>query len=570
MMARRHGSTLTELVVAVGIMMVLAAVSVPVFLNQRQQSWRMSVKNDVAAASVVANSFMRQGSTGTSGGVAGAAYVTPASDTDACSPSACTVTFDNTTGSTPVGRLDAQHSVTVTRGNSLRVAIADHRYTVTGSSSRIAGWSYVFDSTSGAGSWKQNNTTNFKKASSSCPVSLDGTKLIIGKDGMTCKLSTALVDSVVTGSVRDKITEVDLHGHIVIVDGFNLFSRMPSLTSMPYLPGQSVTSSVNGVSYAGMFQYDFKLTTPDSISHWDTLNVTDMSSMFYYALVFNQSVSNFNTSKVTDMSHMFGDARAFNQSVSNFDTSKATDMSYMFEEAEAFNQPVSNFDTSKVTDMSGMFGVAYAFNQSVSNFDTSKVTDMSGMLGGARAFNQSVSNFDTSKVTDMSYMFNDAYVFDQDVSNFDTSKVTDMSNMFGDAYAFNQPVSSFDTSNVTNMSGMLDGARAFNQSVSNFVTRNVTDMSYMFKNAYVFDQDVSNFDTRNVTNMSYMFKNAYAFNHSVSNFNTSSVTNMRYMFNGAYAFDQDLTGWNVDNVTSHYNFNYNSALTADHLPKFTS
>jgi type IV pilus assembly protein PilA len=167
MMARRHGSTLTELVVAVGIMMVLAAVSVPIFLNQRQQSWRMSVKNDVAAASVVANSFMRQGSTGTSGGVAGASYVVTAAATPAdCSPTACSVTFDNANGDTPTGNLDAQHMVTIAKGNSLKIEIADHKYTVTGTNSRIPGWSYAFDSTTGAGTWKQNNTTNFEKAGS--------------------------------------------------------------------------------------------------------------------------------------------------------------------------------------------------------------------------------------------------------------------------------------------------------------------------------------------------------------------------------------------------------------------
>jgi surface protein len=45
---------------------------------------------------------------------------------------------------------------------------------------------------------------------------------------------------------------------------------------------------------------------------------------------------------------------------------------------------------------------------------------------------------------------------------------------------------------------------------------------------------------------------------------------MNAMFYNAQSFNQDLTGWNVDNVTKYGSFNYNSALTADHLPKFTS
>ena len=510
-MTRRHGSTLTELVVAVGIMMVLAAVSVPIFLNQRQQAWRMSVKNDVAAASVVANSFMRQGSTGTSGGVAGAAYVTPAASAATCSPSACAVTFDNANGDTPTGNLDAQHMVTIAKGNSLKIEIADHKYTVTGTNGRISGWSYAFDSTTGAGTWKQNNTTNFKKASSShpsdpsapdpddnCPVVLDGTKLIIGADGMTCKLSTAMVNSAVgeahsDAGTRGKVTEIDLHGHVVIVDGDCLFYRMFSLTSIPYLLGQSVTSSVNGVSYSGMFHDDARLADADSISHWDTRNVTDMSWMFYGALSFNQPISNFITSKVTDMSGMFSES--------------------------SFNQPVP-FDTSKVTNMYDMFHDASSFNQSVSNFNTSKVTGMSSMFDGASSFNQPVSNFDTSNVTNMSYMFYNASSFNQSVSNFVTSKVTDMHGMFYTASSFNQPVSNFNTSNVTDMRAMFRGASSFNQPISNFVTSKVTNMSYMFYNAT--------------------------------------------------AFDQDLTGWNVTNVAGHDYFSPGSALTAAHLPHFTS
>ena len=506
----------------VGIMMVLAAVSVPIFLNQRQQSWRMSVKNDVAAAAVVANSFMRQGSAGTSGGVAGASYAVTAAATPAdCSPTACSVTFDNANGDAPTGNLDAQHMVTIAKGNSLKIEIADHKYTVTGTNSRISGWSYAFDSTTGAGTWKQNNTTNFKKAGL-CMLSIDdnGTRLIIGRDGMTCKLSTALVDSAVT-DVRNKITEVDLHGHIVIVDGSKLFYLMKSLTNIPYLDGQTVVASPN-TSYSSMFSGDTSLATADSLSHWDTSNVTDMSGMFKDAYVFDQPVP---------------------------------------------------FDTRNVKDMSDMFNYAYAFNKSVSSFDTSNVKDMSEMFYGAHAFDQDVSNFDTRRVENMKYMFNSAYAFNHSVSSFITSNVGNgndgnMDSMFYGAHAFNKSVSSFDTSHLISMNSMFNSAYAFDQDVSNFDTRNVKDMSDMFHDAHAFDQDVSNFDTSKVTNMRNMFQNAYAFNHSVSNFDTSNVTDMRNMFNGARAFNQDLTGWNVGNVNDHYTFNDGSALTADHLPHF--
>jgi len=77
--------------------------------------------------------------------------------------------------------------------------------------------------------------------------------------------------------------------------------------------------------------------------------------MFSGCSSFNQSVSNFNTAEVTNMSYMFYNCSSFNQSVSNFNTAKVTNMAYMFRNCSSFKQSVSNFNIAAVTDISLMF-----------------------------------------------------------------------------------------------------------------------------------------------------------------------------------------------------------------------
>ena len=182
-----------------------------------------------------------------------------------------------------------------------------------------------------------------------------------------------------------------------------------------------------------------------------------MTGVFYRASKFNQSINHWDTSNVTNMSEMFYGASSFNQPLNDWDTSNVTNMSEMFNEASSFNQPLNDWDTSNVTNMSRMFHciLRSSFNQPLNDWDTSNVTNMSRMFQGAKKFNQSLNQWNTSNVTNMSWMFYRAKAFNQPLNDWNTSNVTNMSHMFSNASSFNQPLDKWDVSNVEYMSDIF-------------------------------------------------------------------------------------------------------------------
>ena len=98
----------------------------------------------------------------------------------------------------------------------------------------------------------------------------------------------------------------------------------------------------------------------------DLSNVTNMSSMFRFAILANPDTTNWDVSGVTTMHSMFRSASAANPNTSNWVTTNLQTATNMFWNASLANPDMSGWDVSGVTDMSQMLLNA---NLSTTNYD---------------------------------------------------------------------------------------------------------------------------------------------------------------------------------------------------------
>lgn len=246
------------------------------------------------------------------------------------------------------------------------------------------------------------------------------------------------------------ITRVDSYGALGLTNLSSAFGGATNLTDLPNLP-----STITDTSWmlSGASSYN------ESVSDWDTSNVTTMEGMFSYAPSFNNGCaagvttcpldpngSKWDTSKVTNFVSMFNvddGSSIFNQRVTGLNLSSATAMHYMFRGTDAFNNgcasgvftcPMTSTATSwnpgNVVNFAHMFMDATGFNQTISGMDIHSAGDLTRMFWRATSFNNgcpagtatcpmTATSWDTSKVVHASEMLQEASAFNQDVSTWD-------------------------------------------------------------------------------------------------------------------------------------------------------
>jgi probable HAF family extracellular repeat protein/surface protein len=391
-------------------------------------------------------------------------------------------------------------------------------------------------------------------------------------------LISPLTDATFQPAINNWFTLGAAHDTVVNTYGQMTDWDVSQVTNM----SEAFLERINSGTGAGFFT---GLQENESVSNWNTANVTNMADMFNYASYFNGDLTYnslndaWNTAKVTNMSNMFFLASAFQgNGISTWDTHAVLNMSSMFANAANFNTTLTKsgniWNTGAVLNMNSMFNNATNFvGNGLGTWNTSAVTNMGSMFANATSFlGNNINNWLVSNTSDISSMF---YISGITPANNDL--IWRAWSLAPNSFSSNQLLaarlttptnipltnSTFQTA-INNWfvgGSQRDSVIAYYGQMSEWNVSQVTNMSNAFKDNSGFtgldpNEILSNWNTANVTNMTNMFQNAANFNGNLTydpltnGWNTANVTSMSAMFNGALSFNANgISNWLLSNTT---------------------
>ena len=335
--------------------------------------------------------------------------------------------------------------------------------------------------------------------------------------------------------------------HIVLDKSFETFSPttlnnfFADLTKLETITGLEYLNTVNVTDMSSLFYGCEKLTSLD-LSHFNTANVTNMSSMFEGCTgLTSLDVTNFNTDNVTDMSYMFFGCRRLKEIYvsDKFVTDTVKSSEDMFLGCNSLSGDI-DWTSDKATDKTyAKTGGGYFRDKAYDNRPFVKFADgtLTFRCGYKKIFGDKEYALNSGdKKPEWNTSINDIprVVFD---ASFANARPTTCYAWFKNFTNLTQieGIENLNTEKVTDMRSMFSGCICLKSlDVTNFNTANVKDMRYMFTDCRnLAELDLSNFNTANVEDMRSMFSECKNLAElDLSNFNTAKVTNMGTMFSG--------------------------------------
>ena len=335
--------------------------------------------------------------------------------------------------------------------------------------------------------------------------------------------------------------------HIVLDKSFETFSPttlnhfFANLTKLETITGLEYLNTVNVTDMSFLFYGCEKLTSLD-LSHFNTANVTNMSSMFDGCTgLTSLDVTNFNTANVTDMSYMFYGCRRLKEIYvsDKFVTDIVKSSEDMFLGCNSLSGDI-DCTSDKATDKTyAKTGGGYFRDKAYDNRPFVKFADgtLTFRCGYKKIFGDkeyALNSGDSIPAWNKSINNIPRVVFD---ASFANARPTTCYAWFKDFTNLTQieGIENLNTEKVTNMRSMFSGCICLKSlDVTNFNTANVKDMRDMFYDCRnLAELNLSNFNTANVENMRSMFSECKNLAElDLSNFNTAKVTNMGTLFSG--------------------------------------
>ena len=378
--------------------------------------------------------------------------------------------------------------------------------------------------------------------------------------------------------------------HIVINESFKTFTPttlscfFAALSELETITGLEYLNTVNVTDMSSLFDHCQKLTSLD-VTHFNTAKVTNMYKMFRSCGLTSLDLSNFNTAKVTNMELMFSGCSNLKTIYASdkFITAAVTESENMFSYCGSLSGDIDWSDKAVDKTYAKIDG-GYFRDKAYANRPWVKYADgtLTFRCGYKKILGENEYELNSGEEKPKWYTHNSkiskvvfeasfanarptsCYAWFQDfiklkqiegIENLNTENVTDMSDMFRFCSSLTSlDVTHFNTGNVTSMADMFSSCpRLAELDVTHFNTANVKDMSDMFASCSgLISLDVTHFNTANVKDMSNMFYGCSGLiSLDVTNFNTANVTDMSNMFCGCSGLiSLDVTNFNTANVTS--------------------